>query len=215
VYRSCRDTRDRALRQSVLDKNGRITLRAKNGALPDLTTTGLDYSPNLSGDKTLVVFGRKAGPAPDAATSPYRPEFKSQLWISSTSKASRPSLLLDSPITKGEKRYYMFSEPRFSPDNRAVYFVTEYSATAGALWRVNLSSTEAELIKPNVIEFGVILDGALKGDIIASKRAYKTAKDGLEYPWYPFFLLDPNGREIRQGGDAHLASLVRRYSSVK
>lgn len=50
------------------------------------------------------------------------------------------------------------------------------------------------------LDFAIVRKGRWRGYLVASIRTQVRAPDGMSYPHYPFFLLTPDGKQVRQVG---------------
>lgn len=89
-----------------------------------------------------------------------------------------------------------FWTPKFTPDKRYLYFLSDYAATSAALFRLDLLSGIVRFLSP-AQQYDVLQSGPHRGAIIASIRTQSEPDtDGLTYPIYPYFMLDANGRRL-------------------
>ena len=175
-----------------LDKqNVNIVYTDANGIKKPLTSSGVNTEPGLSPDKSSVVFLRKPNPK------------VKEIWaIGTDGSGSRP--LLQGPV-RWNNRVYPSSSlrlPRWSTDGQAVYFITDFTTTSGALWRLDLATGKAAVMIPDAEMYGVIQTGRYRGFLVANQRSLSKAEsDGSRYPVYPFFLYTARGEKVQEIAD--------------
>ena len=174
-----------------------------NRELRFLTSSGVNTQPNLSSDKNSVVFVRKVNKS------------ETEIWVVHTD-ASDLKRVYAGPFRWNGKTYPSSSIrwPQWSADGQAIYFVTDFDAISGALWRLDLTSHEITAIIPDAVNYAVIQTGRYRGFIVANQRAMSEPDvQGSSYPVYPFFVYEPSGKRVQQvgGEEEDLDVLVREW----
>lgn len=175
-----------------LDKqNVNIVYTDANGIKKPLTSSGVNTEPGLSHDKSSVVFLREPKPK------------EKEIWaIGTDGSGLRP---LFQGAVRWNNQVYPSSSlrlPRWSTDGQAIYFVTDFTATSGALWRLDLATGKAAVMIPDAVMYGVIQTGRYRGFLVANQRSLSTTDaDGGRYPVYPFSLYTGLGEKVQQIGD--------------
>jgi dipeptidyl aminopeptidase/acylaminoacyl peptidase len=181
--------------QSVLAKDGNVIIKERSGQTKKLTTLGRDSQPGLSPDRRRIVFVRST-PGKTVQTSLNDTE-ATELWLVD-SDGSHPELLLAGSQDKDpQKSLADFSSPQFSPDGRRIYFMSVGWVTSGAVHVVDIQSKRQSFVSPgNTLE--VIQKGKYRGYLIVQEHKYFYGAKVGSYDHY--WLLTPNGREIRHLG---------------
>ena len=126
-----------------------------------------------------------------------------EIWaIGTDGSGLRP--LFQGPVRWNNQAYPSSSLrlPRWSTDGQAVYFVTDFTATSGALWRLDLATGKAAVMIQDAVMYGVIQTGRYRGFLVANQRSLSKAEsDGSRYPVYPFFLYTAKGEKVQQIAD--------------
>jgi len=157
---------------------------------------------DLSTEKSSVVFLRE----PNSS--------EKEIWaIRTDGSGLRP--LFRGPVRWKNGTYpsSTLRSPQWSAEGKAVYFVTDFSSTTGALWRLDLTSGKTAVIIPDAVMYGVIQTGRYRGFLVANQRSLSRPEpDGSRYPVYPFFLYTPLGEKVRlvgeENGDDDLEPLL-------
>lgn len=175
-----------------LDKqNVNIVYTDANGIKKPLTSSGVNTEPGLSHDKSSVVFLRQPN------------EQEKEIWaIGTDGSGLRP--LFQGPLRWNNQVYPSSSLrlPRWSTDGQAVYFITDFTTTSGALWRLDLATGKAAVMIPDAVMYGVIQNGRYRGFLVANQRSLSKAEsDGSRYPVYPFFLYTARGEKVQELAD--------------
>ena len=175
-----------------LDKqNVNIVYTDSKGVEKPLTGSGVNTEPDLSHDKSSVVFLRKPNPK------------EKEIWaIGTDGSGLRP--LFQGPVRWNNQVYPSSSLrlPRWSSDGQSVYFVTDFTATSGALWRLQLATGKAAVMIPDAVMYGVIQTGRYRGFLVANQRSLsKGESGGSRYPVYPFFLYTARGEKVQEIAD--------------
>jgi len=194
--------------QHVAVESGNIVYTDHERATHRLTDSGRDTEPALSVDGTSVAFVRAVREVPGIGV-PLVTE--SELWIVETDHHSNPKRVYAGPATMPDGRQSnAFTTPKFSLNKRYLYFLSDYSATSAALFRLDVMSGATRFLSP-AHEYDVLQSGRHRGSIIASIRTTSEPdSDGVTYPVYPYFMLDENGRKLSRVADqnAKLADVV-------
>ena len=194
--------------QNVGVLSGNIVYTDRGGAAHRLTDSRLDSEPALSADGSAVVFVRAVREVPGIGVPLV---MQSELWITGTDRLANPKRVYSGPATMPDGRQSTaFTTPKLSPDKRYLYFLSDYSATSAALFRLDLMSGVARFLSP-AHQYDVLLSGRYRGSIIASIRTpSEPDSDGVTYPVYPYFMLDENGRKVSRVAepDANLEDVV-------
>ena len=197
-------TGPQTVRQRFNGRQVNIVYTDATGLEHDLTSSGVNTEPNLSGDRRSVVFLREVG------------DRQHEIWSVQTD-GSGTSLLYRGPVRWNGKMCASSSirSPQWSIDGHAVFFVTDCSSTTGALWRLDIDSGTVNPIIPDAVLFGVIQTGRFKGFLIANQRSLPTADDPAKprYPRYLYFLYKPDGERAQQIGEEEdsLEELLARW----
>src|SRR5665213_1103190 len=178
--------------QSRVDQqNVNLLYTDANGIEKPLTSSGVNTEPALSHDRSSVVFLREPNPK------------QKEIWaIGTDGSGLRP--LFHGPVRWNNQAYPSSSLrlPRWSTDGQAVYFVTDFTATSGALWRLDLATGKAAVMIPDAVMYGVIQTGRYRGFLVANQRSLsKGESGGSRYPVYPFFLYTARGEKVQQIAD--------------
>ncbi len=90
----------------------------------------------------------------------------------------------------------MIVDPRsltFSPDNKALYFLTSAWVTSGALHVVNINGSKLRYLQPANL-FDVIKQGKHKGKLVIQQHQYATGGGSYEGCW----LYTSEGKKVRR-----------------
>ncbi len=181
----------KTVKSRVDQQNINIVYTDTNRMERPLTSSGVNTEPDLSHDKSWVVFLREPN------------ENEKEIWAIGTD-GSGLRRLFQGPVRWNNKAYPSSSLrlPRWSTDGQAVYFVTDFTATSGALWRLDLATHMAAVTIPDAVMYGVIQAGRYRGFLVANQRTLSKAEsDGSRYPVYPFFLYTARGENVQQIAD--------------
>ena len=175
----------------VDQQNFNIIYTDANGVEKPLTSSGVNIEPGLSHDKSSVVFLRHPN------------EREKEIWaIGTDGSGLRP---LFQGLVRWNNQAYPSSSlrlPRWSTDGQAVYFVTDFTSTSGALWRLDLATGKAAVMIPDAVMYGVIQTGRYRGFLIANQRSLSKAESGgSRSPVYPFFLYTARGEKVQEIAD--------------
>ncbi len=117
----------------VEERGGNIYFTGKDGHAVQLTSTGLDSSPSLSKDNSLVVFLREKYFVRIFLSRGL--VWDNVLWVADTSR-KRQSY----PLLVGNDGLGKFRHPQFSPDGRRICFEARSWATDYSMWVLELAS---------------------------------------------------------------------------
>jgi hypothetical protein len=139
----------------------------------------------------------------------------SELWLAETTGRKQPVAIFRGAVMPPDHRpLTVFFGPQLSPGGEYVYFLAEFSATAHALCRLDVSHHRALFLSGDVVQFAVLTTGVNRSRIIASMRTPPAnIDDGYSYP---FYLLDSHGRTMRRiaNESSDLTVLLTRYNST-
>ncbi len=184
--------------ESVFQKDGNIFLALADGQTRQVTSSGKDFSPDLSPDGKLVVFIRDT---PERLVEVFGLDaHANELWVVDI-EGKRPRLMLSGGRLK--RRTFQagypvapMATPQFSLDGRDVYFVSAGGATDAPVLKVNLTTGRVtEIAWGHTLK--VLREGASRGCLVVDQHKYFL--QGGSYDWY--WLLSPNGKEIGPIGD--------------
>jgi hypothetical protein len=179
------------VKTSLNQQKVNIVYTDANGVEKPLTASGVNTEPSLSSDKSSVVFLREPN------------QEEKEIWAIGTDGSGLRLLFRGS--VRWNSHVYPSSSlrlPQWSTDGKAVYFVTDFTATSGALWRLDLATSKAAVMIPDAVMYGVIQTGRYRGFLVANQRALSKAdSDGSRYPAYPFFLYTARGEKVQPIGD--------------
>jgi hypothetical protein len=193
---------------------GNVVFVNSAGLRQQKTKLGTDADADLAPDNTFIVFARQTHAfTPDTHVRVIK---ESEIWIVSTTADSEPQRLYARPSSDPEWKHVL-SSPKASPDSKSVYFMSDFSATSGALWRLDLVPKRAKMLIAGAVGFGIIRSGHRSGQLIVQRRSTCTeplGEDKFSHACYPYFLFTPEGRLLRRVADdgSDLNALVRRYT---
>jgi hypothetical protein len=185
--------------EHVAVENGNIIYTDSACTAHRLTESGRDSEPALSADGREVAFVRAVREVGGTGVTRV---VQGELWIVGIERFPKPKRVYSGPAALPNGRQSSaFAAPKFSPDRRSLYFLTDYSATSAALFRLDLASGSAYFLSP-AVEYDVLQSGRHRGSIIANIRTLSAPdSQGITYPIYPYFMLDPNGRKLSRIAD--------------
>src|SRR5437868_67944 len=114
--------------EHVAVENGNVVYADRGGTAHRLTDSGRDSEPVLSADGREIAFVRAVREAPGIGVPRV---VQSELWIVGTVRSAHPKRVYSGPATMPDGRQSSaFTTPRFSPDKRHLFFLSDYSATS-------------------------------------------------------------------------------------
>lgn len=196
---------------------GNVVFVDSDGLRHQKTKLGTDADADLAPDNTFVVFARQTHAfTPDTHVRVIK---ESEIWMVSTTADSEPQRLYARPSSDPEWKHVL-SSPKVSLDNKGVYFMSDFSATSGALWRLDLVTKRAKMLIPGAVGFGIIRRGYRSGQLIVQRRSTCTeplGEDKFSHACYPYFLFTSEGRLLRRVADdgSDLDALLRQYTEFR
>lgn len=180
--------------QNVAVESGNIVYTDRGGTAHRLTDSGRDTEPALSSDGSAIALVRAVREVPGIGVPLV---MQSELWIVETDRRPNPKRVYSGPATMPDGRQSnAFTTPKFSPNKRYLYFLSDYSATSAALFRLDLVSGVVRFLSP-AHQYDILQSGRHRCSIIASIRtSSEPDSDGVTYPIYPYFMLDESGRKL-------------------
>jgi len=179
-----------AIAASVKETKGNIYYVADDGKVRQLTTTGVDRSPQLSPDGKTVVFVRSKPGSND------RDFYPDDIWLMDTSGKNQRVVVKARPASKPEDTLSGLSEPTFSLDGKLIYFMSAAWATSGAVHVLDLrTGTTRFLSSGNTLK--IVPSGKYAGHLILSKHKYFAGGGTYDFYW----LVSPTGDELMPIGD--------------
>jgi dipeptidyl aminopeptidase/acylaminoacyl peptidase len=184
--------------QSVFAKDGNVFITDRSGQTKKVTTLGRDSQPSLSPDRRRIAFVRST-PGKTVQTSLGDAE-ATELWLVDGDGEQLELLVSGKEDGDPKKSLADFSSPQFSTDGRKIYFMSVGWVTSGAVHVVDIQSKRESFVSPgNTLE--VIQKGKYRGYLIVQEHKYFFGAKAGSYDHY--WLLTPNGREIRHIGGEH------------
>ena len=175
---------------TVYVRNGNVFLNGRNGAVIQLTNSGLDSEPNISFDSTAAVFVRRT-PAHLVTTAAGITD-ENELWIVSTAPPFQARRVFAGHNGRdAAKSVGGFTTPQFSKSGKKIYFVGQRWATVHAIYCLDLENSSLQLLAPGY-SVEVIRSGHYDGYIIVDKDVLKLTPGRMHI----FVLLDPMEKEV-------------------
>jgi len=137
----------------------------------------------LSPDRRAVAFVRIADPTNDAVV-------EGDLLCVLAIAGAGEERCAGAHYQEGEGPLGGFVKPTWTPDNRSVYFVTDFSSNSEGLCRFDLATAKTTFVSP-ATEFAILKAGRWSGNILASVETRES--NGLRYP---FYVLSPAGEKL-------------------
>lgn len=176
---------------TVRASSGNIVYTNASGKENTLTSSGRDSQPALSADKSLIVFLRRK-----------RENENEVRMIRADGGGERLLFPTAKHLAVAGRSGFACDSPQFALDQRSVYFITEFTAESGAIWKLDGASGNATVIVPGAAQFGIVNLGRYRGYLIANQRSLSQPdSEGMQYPEYPFFLFTPEGKKIAKVGE--------------
>jgi dipeptidyl aminopeptidase/acylaminoacyl peptidase len=192
--------------QSVLAKDGNVLVIDRFGRTRKLTTSGRDSQPSMSPNKTKIAFVRSTpGRTVLAALGDID---ATELWLVDSDVKRSELLISGRQDDDPQKTLAGLSSPQFSPTGKKVYFLSEAWVTSLAVHVVDIQSKVESFISPGNT-LAVIQHGKYRGYLIVQKHKYFSGVRGGSYDYY--WLLTPNGKEVRGIGGENNYRKFRRY----
>jgi Tol biopolymer transport system component len=186
---------------TVVSEKGNIILIRASGERVQLTSLGLDADPAVSPDGRWIVFVRRTPGYLIDTGKPSYPD-SNEIWLVRADDRSRPRRLLRGRPGSFDARQPdtlvqgNFFEPQFSPDGKRVYVGASTWATSNAFWVVDIKTGTTRFLL-SAVTFEVVRRGPLAGNLIVTKRLLDR-----DSPRYPYYLLNPDGKDLRQIGES-------------
>ena len=201
-----------AQRAEIKDKN--VVFLDAAGVAHQLTQSGRDADANLSPDQKTIVFARQVWGETADTHVPVVTE--SEIRVTPVDGKTQGRRLFSRPAGDAEWQHVL-DAPAFSPDGRRVYFMSDFAATSGALWKLDLSTGHARMLIPGAIGYIVVQKGSRRGSLIVQRRSVCNGgtvdHETFWHACYPFYLFTADGRVVRRIADerADLATVAGRY----
>ncbi|GAB6140505.1 hypothetical protein JCM14076_12340 [Methylosoma difficile] len=185
--------------QEVFTKNGNVYFKDNQDKVVQVTTSGQDYAPSLSQNGKLIAFVRdtlnlfvSTGSGDVSAT---------ELWLLNLETQKADLLVRGKEDAQIEKTLAGFESPRFSPDNRSIYFISAAWATSGSIQKIELDTKKIQFLTDGVTLEVISNKGEYNGFLLVDKALIKLDKDGDSlgrdlYLW----LISPNGNPLKEIG---------------
>jgi hypothetical protein len=173
-------------RTTASDFGGNITLQSGSRKL-QITSSGMKHNPVLSEQQDRLVFtalGRGGG-----------------LYMANRNDGWRPKLLFGIPFSVDSREYREAVDYRFSVVSNSLLVLTNFSATAFTLLRVDLSTGIPSVINAAVTAFHEVLSGEFKGDLVLKRRDWGRPDPNMpERIIFVYELTSPLGTSLRKIG---------------
>jgi hypothetical protein len=198
--------------QSVSVHKGNIVLRDRDGATHRITGSGRDSEPSLSADGRQMVFIRGIREIPGIGVPRVT---MSEIWMAEAGRRPEAKRLYAGPVMIPDGRSSAaFTTPKFSPDRRYIYFLSDFAATSAALCRPEVASGAARFLSA-AVDYDVLQSGPHRGFIVASRRTLSERDGlGLQHYTHPYYLLTPDGTQLERvaGEEAQIEDVVTRLT---
>lgn len=175
--------------QTLETRDGNIFLVATPGDKVQLTFENRDLFAVLSPDRRSVAFVRIADPTNDATVEGDR------ICVLVTAGAHEPQCSY-AYYQEGERALGGFVKPTWTLDNRAVYFLADFSTNSEGLCRFDTATGKATFVSP-ASEFAILKSGRWSGNILASVETREA--NGIRYP---YFVVSPSGEKLTRAAEA-------------
>jgi hypothetical protein len=178
--------------RQLKEVDGNIVFIAGNGTTIPLTMGGSFAQPSLSPDGKLAVFLRNAGLVDDPiAPWPNAKTQKTEIWVADTAVPNSGHAVFTGGVRRDNREFFAFESPRFSPDDRYIYFLIREAVVTSGLVRLEIASGRVDYIV-TALNFQVVSAGKYRGDLVVQRRKAKLASGFYEWYW----LLTPDGKEV-------------------
>ena len=186
---------------SVKETKGNIYYVADNGKVRQLTTSGVDSSPQLSPDgKTIAFVQRRESDVTDPDYSP------SDIWLMDTSGKNQRVVVTAQPSSEPEDALSGLNTPTFAPDGKLIYFMSAAWATSGAIHVLDVRTGKTRFLSPgNALK--MVPSGEYAGHLILSKHKYFAGGGSYDFYW----LVSPTGEEVTPIGDGSAEEQVDEF----
>lgn len=176
---------------SVKEIKGNIYYVADNGKVRQLTTSGVDRSPQLSPDGKTIVFVRSKSRSTD------RDFAADDIWLMDTPGKNQRVVVKARAASKPEDILNALNNPVFAPNGKLIYFISAAWATSGAVHVLDLGTGKTKFVSSgNTLK--IVPSGEYAGHLIVSKHKYFAG--GGTYVFY--WLISPTGEELMPIGDS-------------
>ncbi len=172
--------------QRAVEEGGNVILLDPDGFRRQVTSSGRDYDPSLSPDRSRIIFAHRVRGSLDNPDT-----LVSELWIAEATSGWRPHIVFRTPVKIEGQSFSAFFSPQLSPDNRYAYFLIPFASVTEGVVRLDLPSGKTAFVVA-AMRFWVVPGGQYSGDLIAQVRK---AKVGAGY-YYWFYLFSPDGKEL-------------------
>jgi hypothetical protein len=196
------DVRDITPRiSSVRIENGNIFFQGPDSPEIKVTDLGMDRDAQLSPDGRRIVFIRAHGSGTEDDDELILAQVDGrQVTVSSILRGPAKFQSVSSKLKRN---------PQWAPDGRLIFFLVHFGDTSFGLVKLDMESKKLTSIS-DAIHYYVVPRGKYAGNIVAHKR-----KHTLVFPWYWYWLLDTDGREIGPIGDSsNLDEFEDRYVRI-
>ena len=173
-----------AATQTVGIERGNVVLARPGAARLRLTTGGRDRDPVLSPGGRRVAFVRR-----DTTVS--------ELWIVDVGGGPARRLVAARPNDEPRANLTRFASPRFSPDGRTIYFLTEAWVTSGAVHAVDVATGRVRYVCPGN-SLRVVPRGEYAGHLMVEQHRYFVGGGSYDWVW----LVTPAGRDVGPIGES-------------
>lgn len=196
--------------------DGNVIFVDSQGLRHQKTKFGIDADANLAPDNSFIVFARQTTTfTPDTHARVIK---ESEIWMVSTTD-SEPHRLYARPSPASEWKHKLDS-PKVSLDSKSVYFMSDFTLTAGALWKLDLVTRRAKMLIAGAVDYGIIRSGSRTGQLIVQQRSTCTEPLGenkFSHACYPYFLFTAEGRSAKRvaDDDSDLNALLRLYAESR
>jgi Tol biopolymer transport system component len=175
---------------SVKEAKGNIYYLADNGKVRQLTTSGVDRSPQLSPDGKTVVFVRSKSDSNDRDFAP------DDIWLMDTSGKNQSVVVKARPASKPEDALSGLSTPTFTPDGKLIYFMSAAWTTSGAVHVLDVRTGKTRFLSAGNT-FKMVPSGKYAGNLILSIHKYFAGGGTYDFYW----LVSPTGEELMPIGE--------------